>query len=84
MGNVFLFCYDYKCEEICLWCCYDLSFRPNLCQSFPVGLLRSASTTCMLVNKTLVVTISLRTYSLVFASMRTHLLIALGVPALTL
>lgn len=47
-------------------------------------LLRAASTTCMLVNKTLVVTISLRTYSLVFASMRTHLLIALGVPALTL
>lgn len=47
-------------------------------------LLRSESTTCMLVNKTLVVTISLRTYSLVFASMRTHLLIALGVPALTL
>lgn len=47
-------------------------------------LLRSASTTCMLVNKTLVVTLSLRTYSLVFAGMRTHLLIALGVPALTL
>lgn len=35
-------------------------------------------------KQTLVVTISLRTYSLVFASMRTHLLIALGVPALTL
>lgn len=47
-------------------------------------LLRSASTTCMLVNKTLVVTLSLRTYSLVFDGMRTHLLIALGVPALTL
>lgn len=95
--NIFTIVWDIdgECFSLLLWLnvknyaygidCSDLSFRPNLCLSIiPCQLLRSESTTCMLVNKTLVVILWLHTYNPEFASMRTYLLIALGVLALTL